>query len=75
VKAKGWAIETADGEILAKTVSPTPRGAQVNWLYTEANINVTNDWTDGRIAIAFYAESSSRGVELIKVEITKDLTT
>lgn len=75
MRVKGWAVKTADGEILIRTVSPTPRGAQVNWLYTSAAVVPTNAWSDDRINKTFSAESLLRSVTLVKVEIVEDLTT
>lgn len=46
--AHGWAI-VANGEINVATVSPTRRGALVNWLVVSARVPVFNDHSDAQI--------------------------
>lgn len=75
MRAKGWAVKTADGQILVRTISNTPRGAQVNWLYVAANVTPTISWSDERIAREFEAATSTNGAKIVKVDIVEDLTT
>lgn len=48
----GYAISDGTG-INVATVSPTARGAMVNWLMTVPQVLVTNNWTDDMIAEVF----------------------
>ena len=65
----GYAISVA-GDIDIKTVSPTPRGALVNFLATEREILITNSWTDERIRQA-WDMLARPGEQLVMVEIRR----
>lgn len=57
-KAEGWAIlnshdETEIPKINVRSVSPTKRGAIVNFLVTDRGYYVTNDMTDAQIERAW----------------------
>ena len=67
---KGFAVRS-DAGILIDTVFPTERGAKVNWLYTHAQIPMSNGATDLMINNAFDRLSDVRGVKLVPVEITE----
>lgn len=51
IEAQGWAVVRKD-KLLVRTVSPTRRGALVNWIVVEAprgRVMVTNTWDDAQI--------------------------
>jgi hypothetical protein len=69
--SKGFAIAGSDG-IIIKTVSETEHGAMVNWLYTDAGLNVTNAWSNDRIRDAFDTLKRNYGVRVASISITEE---
>ena len=49
-------------------VSPTRRGALVNWLWNQ-DVKVMNSWTDAEIERAFDGVSRALGAKVIEVKI------
>ena len=67
IPAIGWAVIDKGGEIDVSSVSPTRRGALVNWLWS--NVKVMNSWTDAEIERAFDGVSRALGAKVIEVKI------
>ncbi len=67
----GYAAKIVDGSILVDTVSPTERGAEINWLCGYANYMVLRDHTDFEIAEKFNVYNAGRRVEIVEVQISE----
>ncbi len=65
MQAAGWAILSEKG-IDVRTVSPTRRGAIVNWLVTTCGVPVQNHWTDEAIELMW--QGASEYESLAKVQ-------
>jgi len=59
--ADGWAV-IVNNEILVSTVSPTRRGAIVNWLWTYMHWRLTNQDTDAQIEEIWCKEKTTNGM-------------
>ena len=68
IPAIGWAVIDKGGEIDVGSVSPTRRGALVNWLWNQG-VKVMNSWTDAEIERAFDGVSRALGAKVIEVKI------
>ena len=66
----GYGITDKDGNVLVSTVSPTERGAMVNWLYS-VGILITNSHHDDQIKEMFNHVKDANGVRMSKVSITE----
>jgi len=67
----GYAVQDREGNINMRTVSPTIRGAIVNWLYAVPKYNVTTYWTDDMIFDRFKMHNSLGECHIIAVEVIK----
>lgn len=67
--AGGWAAVHEDGDIVVSTVSPTRRGAIVNWLVTVPKVMVTNRHSDDDIDSLFQLEKQHYRVDIVSVTI------
>ena len=67
-RAWGWAVVDKNGDIDVKTVSPTERGAIVNWLVVEQKVMITNDWSDGKIYEAWGQRKGAHRVVEVVIE-------
>jgi len=67
---EGYAVRTPLG-IDVKTVSPTKRAAQVNWLVACAGIMVSNSATTEQIDSLFEAKTQDTDTRLVAVLITE----
>lgn len=70
MKTEGWAIVTSNNMILVETVSPSARGAKVNWLFTFAQFPVNNTHTEQEINQFFDKLSAEDGEQCRRVAIT-----
>jgi hypothetical protein len=71
LRIDGYAAVDRNGKIDVHTVSPTERGAMVNWLVTTARILVTNAWSDERISMCFESYVANGEVRLAAVQIVE----
>lgn len=67
-KAEGWAVADAGG-ILVRTVSPTRRGAIVNWLVSFCGVLVHSGWKDDMIETQFVTRSLAHRARVVEVLI------
>ncbi len=68
--ASGWAVILPGGNIDVATVSPTRRGAIVNWLWSSREVRVLNNWNDGFIDAVWAKEAIPLSAFVMPVTIT-----
>lgn len=68
--ADGYAIKVK-GELSVSTVSPTERGAKVNWLWPGVGITVLDQTTDAKIDRWWRESKEATGAECVKVKIVE----
>ena len=75
--AMGYGVVDKDGRLLVDTMSPHPRGARVNWLYTHARVMVQNHHTEDEIEKMFLRQAAMAGAKLheVAMRLGRDLGT
>ncbi len=70
IRNYGWAVVNDDNALLVATVSPTRRGAIVNWLATDGGFLVGRIATDADIEQTFEIHKNHHGgARLVEVRI------
>lgn len=70
----GWAVKDKNGRIDLRTVSPTRRGAMVNWLTLEAGMKILNSHGDALIGWWWGEEAPSQRAVLVGVLVRESPT-
>jgi hypothetical protein len=71
MRATGYAV-VLNGEIHVGTVSPTQRGAKVNWLHSVAHVTMLNSYSDFMIERMWQMHHDT--AECLRVEIIAGLS-